>query len=159
MRNREVQTQLWGAEKHHYTFGNRPSHKLVKSLCKQRFGTQTRGWSFELEGRNRVRTGELLMGDTWGCSGFYTKSSCHKQNKPVLTQKGKRPWQRNPYSEPPDVLDSAVLWISNFLYFGLTAPIPKAGSPQCFSRLYHAVLLLPCNLVSKPNSSVFCPTF
>lgn len=61
MRNREFQTQLWGTEMHHHTFGNRPYHKLVNSLCKQRFGTQIRGWSFELQGRNRAKTGHLLM--------------------------------------------------------------------------------------------------
>lgn len=93
--------------------------------------------------------------DTWGCSGFDTKSSCHKQNKLVFIQKGKRQWQSSPHSDPPDVLDSAVLWISNFLYFGLTAMISKAGSPQPPSRLYHAVQLLSCDLFSKPNSSVF----
>lgn len=60
MRKRECQTQLRGTEKHHYTFGNRPSNKLVNSLCEQRFGTQTRGWSFELEGRKRAKTGELF---------------------------------------------------------------------------------------------------
>lgn len=60
-RKREFQTQPRGTEKHHYTFGNRPNNELVNSLCEQRFGTQTRGWSFELEGMNRAKTGELLM--------------------------------------------------------------------------------------------------
>lgn len=100
---------------------------------------------------------ESFSWDTWGCSGFDTKSSYHEQNKLVLIQKGKRQWQSSSHSDPPDVLDSAVPWISNFLYFGPTAWIPKADSPQPPSRLYHAVQLLPCDLFSKPNSSVFAP--
>lgn len=55
------------------------------------------------------------------------------------------------------MLDSAVLSISNFLYFGITALIPKTGSPQPSSRLYHAVHLLPYDLFSKANSSVLAP--
>lgn len=74
----------------------------------------------------------------------------------MFIQKGKRQWQSNTHSEPPNVLDSAVLWISNFLYFGLTALIPKTGSPQP-SKLYHAVHLLPYDHFSKPNSSVLAP--